>query len=278
MQVYFFEDATIDKIQIHLASIYDDEENYLNWINKMPNINIVKLDTIDDLEDQLNTGVDLFEEEREYNGTLIDLTKVDLSNEKNILKLFQFIKNNNLNHVFLYSNNLRFSLTPALKKELKALKVKVISLKKIDYDIAHNIALEYRNKINLMLSGEDLKPIIADSNSYIEILDKLDYLKLSDDPKQALRLITPENNPILFMLSFDVERGNYQQWLKLVTKDDYQLTVSLILTKLLKKGNSKQTNIWKRRVIELDKNMKSDSAMEIDNMWKLFLWQYKNNL
>lgn len=284
-KTYIFEDATIDKLLLYLAEIYDDEQNYLNWLSVPNNVQLLKPDTFSDLinnnpeEDlfaELPTGVEIDTSKNNFIATIIDFTKIDLENQQMRKKFEQFVSIKQELNQFIYSNNLKFTINAEFKKTLKMLNVEVVSLKKMNPATALLIALAYRNKKQILISQQDIEQVVNSSFSYIEIIDKLDFLSNCPSVKEGLNSLLPDNNPALFMLGFDLEKPKYENWLKLVTKDEYQLSLSLIFTKLLKLEDSKEVSLWKKRVINLDKAFKSGDKMTGENMWKLFLWQFKN--
>jgi hypothetical protein len=293
-QITFFDEATIDKILIQAGSNFDDEENLIKWIIQTKNQAILKLrpTSISDLEGFNETktgeGLDLFSDLKEaesedneninkYAVIIIDLTFFEIEKPKVLETIVSKLSQNSQNF-FLYSTKDSFKVNIDFKKTLKALNISLVNLKKLDSELGLKIAIQYRNLKQIMVKEASLQKIVETSFSYFEILDKLDFLELCGNISDGLENIIPESEPQLFFLGFDPEKPNAEKWLKYTKSDEYQLALSLMLTKLNKTHNISKMNIWKKKIIELDKTFKSGTNLELDNLFKYFLWEYKNQV
>lgn len=299
--IHFFEDATIDKIIVHLAGQLDNENQVLNWIleNKPLPIKKIKITSLQDLPmliSESGENGDLFggniaddeEKNKEEAENLILAYLIDFQNikfsTKDYLQISNFLKDFP-SRFYFYSSSGDNLFNAADKKTLKENKINLINLKKVDAEIQNKIATEYRNQINLMINSIDLKIIIENSSGYIDIIEKLDTLALTNQPRKALLDLFPndiagESTP-LFMLQFDPQNPlkTGEKWYKSVGENEFQLALSLIYGKLEKKTSfdyktENLIRIWKEKVINLDKNYKNSISGSGLILWKQFIWEY----
>lgn len=170
----------------------------------------------------------------------------------------------NSNKIYLYSQN----LTTTDKTLLKKYKINFEELK-IDDQTKINLATQYQQKLGLNLTNQEVEELIFETTSLVEIINKIDFLSLTENPKKYLPNVCKTREILLFTVSLD----KIQKWYDLVGDDNLQLALSLIFGKLEKK-NMKLAKL----VVQTDKRIKTRGGIKPILWWKMLLWEIEKEI
>lgn len=232
------------------------------------NIQKIKLQTIFEIEQYLESGEGLFGEVIDIPNFLIDIQNIDI--DKHALYLSQTLESFE-GQVFLYSSELE-SLNAETKKSLKKHKIEVETLKKIDVHIATKLYQEYCRQINLQLSSSQITTLVNQTISYHEIIDNLDFISMAGDTKKGFESLIKAQKPALFMQGFNLTNLDVMPWYKNVDDNELQLALSLIFGKL-DKANSAESKYLQRQIIYTDQQIKTASKLPALTWFRLMLWR-----
>ena len=268
MAITFFEEITFDKLQVYLADYFMIPALPILLGDDILPIRKEKIASWSDLGNLISQeSMSFFESDDDYKQVLVDYSDLEL-NTKNI----NFLKTLETENIFFYSSAIQ-TISLENSKEMKKHNFNIVNLKKIDSNRQKEIATDYRNQIQLMINESKIKQIVDQCGTYIEIINALDYIKLSDKYDEAVESLIIPSKPELFMMSFD--NRDLTKWYKYVGEGEIQLASSLIHTKLSKNLTPKNQKIIKL-LIESDYNSKSNSRVSSLTYWKLFLWNAQN--
>ena len=235
---------------------------------KIDNVQKIKLQNIYEIEQYLSSGEGLFEESNNDANFLIDIQDIDISKYAEYLsqKLQDYE-----GQVFIYSSELD-TLNAETKKNLKKYKIEVETLKKIDPTIATNLYQDYCQKINLKLTSSQISTLVAQTISYHEIIDNLDFISMAGDVKNGYNSLLKTQKPALFMQVFNLANLDIMPWYKNVNENELQLALSLIFGKLDKASNEKSKYL-QQQIIYTDKQIKTSSKLPALTWFRLMLWR-----
>lgn len=168
------------------------------------------------------------------------------------------------NQIYLYSQN----LTTTDKTLLKKHKISFTDLK-IDEKTKINLATQYQQKLGLNLTNNEIEELTFETTSLVEIINKIDFLSLTENPKKYLPNVCKTREILLFTLGLD----KIQRWYNLVGDDNLQLALSLIFGKLEKK-NMKLVKL----VVQTDKRIKTRGGIKPILWWKMLLWNLEKEI
>jgi hypothetical protein len=238
---------------------------------KIKGMNKIKLQNVYEIEQYLSSGDGLFEENTtQDNNFLIDIQYLDINKHGEYLSE-QFAKHEG--QVFLYSSELD-SVNAETKKNLKKHKIELETLKKIDPSVATKLYDEYCDKIDLKLSSSQIATLVAQTISYHEIIDNLDFISMAGDVKKGYESLLKTQKPALFMQGFNLSNLNTMPWYKNVDDNELQLALSLIFGKL-DKVSSDKAKFLQQQVIYTDQQIKTSSKLPALTWFRLLLWKAK---
>lgn len=225
-------------------------------------LNKLRVNSLAELDLQTVSSDDLFGE-NSNTSWLVDILDSDL-------KKLEHLKQNNDNNIYLFSSQIELKADD--KKLLKKCNINYQELKKIDSITLTQIAQEYCQQSSLDFTK--IKPLLNQTKSYQEILDNIDFIKLSNDSKNAVNSLIKEDKLPLFMRGFNVNSlpKDTTIWAREVDENDLQLALSVIYSKL-DKQNSK---VLIQKLILTDQKIKTRSKIKPLTWFKLFLWQASN--
>jgi hypothetical protein len=283
MSVTIFENASYDKILIHLSTVLSVEHLQAIIspdIQLFKKIKKAKISTWSQLQSELTVEADLFgfdeldvntntEEVKDY------LVRAEgLKVDKSSLAYLDEISKNHQSRLFIFSNDWE-SLDSEVKKEAKKQGVQIVSLKTLDKSVVADLLEKYSIQKSLKIDYNSKKIILENAASYQQIIDLVDVLCLVDNQAEYLsQTFTAASTPI-FMLPFNLNEPDTtaKRWLKSVPEEDLQLAMSLVHTKLEKGGQSESTKKALKSLIQTDQKIKTTSKVAPLTFWKLFLWQ-----
>lgn len=264
MAITFFEEITFDKLQVYLADYFMVPVLPILLGDDILPIRKEKIASWSDLGNLISQeSMSFFDVDESFESVLVDYSDLDLN-----LKSINYLKSLEAQNIFLYSSISQIFSSDNLK-EIKKNGFNIQNLKKVDANRQKEIAVDYRNQIQLMINEARLGQVVNQSATYIEIINALDYIKLSDNYDEAVNSLIIPSKPELFMMGFD--NRNLINWLRYVNEDEIQLASSLIHTKLSKNLTPKNQKLIKL-LIESDYNSKNNSRVSSLTYWKLFLW------
>jgi hypothetical protein len=237
---------------------------------KILGVQKIKLQNIFEIEQYLESGDGLFGEVDENPNLLVDIQDIDIN--KHAEYLSQKLQDYE-GQVFIYSSELDV-LNAETKKNLKKYKVEVETLKKIEPNIATKLYQDYCQKINLQLSGSQITTLVAQTISYHEIIDNLDFISMAGDTKRGYEALLKTQKPALFMQGFNLSNLDIMPWYKNVDDNELQLALSLIFGKL-DKVNSTDSKYLQRQIIYTDQKIKTSSKLPALTWFRLMLWKAK---
>ena len=184
--------------------------------------------------------------------------------QKNQPNLEQKTEINHTKQIYLYSQN----LGTADKNLLKKHKI-ILEELKITENVKIDLATKFGQKMNLNLTNSEIEELVFETTSLTEIINKIDFLSLTENPKKYLPNVCKIRETLLFTVSLD----KIQKWYDLVGDDNLQLALSLIFGKLEKK-NLKLAKL----VVQTDKRIKTRGGIKPILWWKMLLWELKKEL
>jgi hypothetical protein len=236
---------------------------------KINNIQKIKLQTIFEIEQYLESGDGLFEiQTSEQNDFLIDIQDIDIN--KHAEYLSQKLQDYD-GQAFLYSSELD-TLNAETKKNLKKYKIEVETLKKIEPNVATRLYQDYCHKINLQLASSQIKTLTEQTISYHEIIDNIDFISMAGDVKKGYEALLKTQKPALFMQGFNLANLDVMPWYNNVDDNELQLALSLIFGKL-DKVNSTKSKYLQQQIIYTDQQIKTSSKLPALTWFRLMLWK-----
>jgi hypothetical protein len=238
---------------------------------KIDNVQKIKLQSVFEIEQYLESGDGLFEvASTEPKDFLIDIQAVDIN--KHAEYLSQKLQGYE-GQVFLYSSELE-AINAETKKNLKKYKIEVETLKKIEPSIATQLYQDYCHKVELQLSSSQIATLAAQTISYHEIIDNLDFILMAGDTKKAYAALLKTQKPALFMQGFNLANLDVKPWYNNVDDNELQLALSLIFGKL-DKVSSHKAKYMQRQIIYTDQQIKTSSKLPALTWFRLMLWRAK---
>jgi hypothetical protein len=233
----------------------------------------IKLQNVYEIEQYLSCGDGLFEENIDQSKSLlIDIQTIDINKFAEYLSE-QFAKYDG--QAFLYSSELE-GVNAETKKNLKKHKIEIETLKKIDHNLATKLYEEYCDKIDLKLSNSQISILVAQTISYHEIIDNLDFILMSGDLKKGYEALLKTQKPALFMQGFNLSNLDTMPWYKNVDDNELQLALSLIFGKL-DKVSSDKAKFLQQQIIYTDQKIKTSSKLPALTWFRLMLWKAKTS-
>lgn len=284
MAIIVFEDATFDKILAYLGeqagfSILESLQNLAGLSAKL-NLQKKLIDSWPELGQLLDSSEsDIFGSSgndfsgNDFSGNEFTSFLVNYGDLKFEPKILIYLEKLDQHNVYLYTSTDN-SLSPDVRQSLKKARITLISLKKIDEQKQIELATEYRNQMQLMITAQDIAKIVKNCGTFQEVIDALDFLRLLDNPKDGVdELILKVNTPI-FWLGFEVTKLKSQVnlWYQNVTDKELQLALTLISSKLDKQNTLSSRKLLKQLILT-DKNLKTNAKIDQMTWWKYFLWQ-----
>lgn len=166
--------------------------------------------------------------------------------------------------IYLYSPN----LTAADKTLLKKHKISFEELK-IDQKTKVDLGANYTQKLELNLTKSEIEELTFETVSLVEIINKLDFLSLTQNPKKYLPEVCKIPQTLLFTLGLE----KLEKWHNLVDDNNLQLALSLLFGKLEKK-NPKLAKL----VVQTDKRIKTRGGIKPILWWKMLLWNLEKEI
>jgi hypothetical protein len=166
------------------------------------------------------------------------------------------------------------SLNATDKKVLKKFKFDTEDLKKPDPQKLEDLITSFEQKYNQTFEAKVKTTLIKYSSTYIELLNSLDLLILSEQDPTLIQSLKPEESLPIFMRQFpgqSPEIDKLQSWANTVP-EEVQLYMSVAHTKLAKQSSDSSSQI-RKLLIETDQKMKTNNDLDALAWWKLFLWK-----
>lgn len=238
----------------------------------------IKITQWQDLQTQFDTDNLLFSQDSEKDSVknfVVDIN--DLQINQYVADFLLKIKDS-FENLFLFSLD-KDKLLADEKKAFKKAEIEYQKLKSTE-NLKLQVANEYQNTLNYKCSTANLSFLAKQSESVQEVIDRLDFLELSELPENQIQTYFSTQTP-LFMLPFSVNNlaKNTLTWYKSMNSiDDLQLSLSLLMTKLEKQKNSKNLkliNKLKKKVLDMDLGMRQNNKIAPLTHWKLMLWKMK---
>jgi hypothetical protein len=231
-----------------------------------------KVSTVTELMEVLNSEESLFEDVSDL-PTLVDIQSIEL-----IPKLIEIIINSEYpNPIFITSTN-NDSLDADTKKLGKKFDLNIISLKKINPEVAKQLAKEYSTKLGIKASAKKVEDLAIQCISYFEIIDSLDFIVLADDQNSAIDSMLKPFKLQLFMRGFNpnsLSIKEIQPWVKDVDEGELQLALSLIFTKLSKLDSPLSKKLLQELILT-DQRIKTRAKILPQVWYRLFLYKCLN--
>lgn len=201
---------------------------------------------------------------------LVDLKNITIDEQS--LSIFEKLKSIETNYYFYTTEDKK--LTADQKKLLKKIDVEYLNLKSIDKNLGSQLLSQYLEFYGIKEVISGLEKLVAQSLSYQELIDNLDFIFLANNPKEALESLLKEEQLPIFMYGFSTNTTakDVDRWRQRLHPNDLQLHLSLLLTKLDKQKNE-QSNKLQKELILTDQRMKTMSKVAPE-IW-LKYWFYK---
>jgi hypothetical protein len=261
------------ELSLALAEISDRcNLNLLEVLSNNCLIQRQKVSTVTELMEVLNTEESLFEEVSNL-PTLVDIQNIELTP-----KLVEIIASCETPNPIFICSTINDSLDAETKKHCKKFGLEVVSLKKINPEIAKNTARIYSSNIDIKASPKKIEDLVAQCISYFEILDSLDFIALSDDQNQAIDSMLKPFKLQLFMRGFNpnpLSIKEIQPWVKDVDEGELQLALSLIFTKLSKLDSPLSKKLLQELILT-DQRIKTRAKISPLIWYRLFLYKCLN--
>jgi hypothetical protein len=261
------------ELSLALAEISD--RCNLNLLEVLGNNSLIqrqKVSNVTELMEILNTEESLFGDSSDL-PTLVDIQNIELTS-----KLIEIItKCETPNPIFICST-VNDSIDADTKKHCKKFNLEVLSLKKINPEIAKKIAREYSTIINIKPSVKKIEDLATQCVSYFEIIDSLDFISLSDDQNSAIDSMLKPFKLQLFMRGFNpnsLSIKEIQPWVKDVDEGELQLALSLIFTKLSKLDSTHSKKMLQELILT-DQRIKTRAKISPLVWYRLFLYKCIN--
>lgn len=271
--ITFLEYANFSLILSFIFQKLDTKSSFTEVLEsgKINKVQKIKLQNIFEIEQYISSGEGLFDSGDFAPHFLIDIQNIDVSLHAQYIS--KILSDHN-GQVFIYSSELD-TLNAETKKNLKKYKIEIETLKKIDPKIATQLYDEYCLDTGLKLSSSQIATLVAQSISYHEIIDNLDFILMANNPKAGYNALLKIQKPALFMQGFNLSNLDVMPWYQNVDENEIQLALSLIFGKLSKITTS-QSNYLQKQIIFTDKQIKTSSKLPALTWFRLLLWKAKN--
>lgn len=261
------------ELSLALAEIAERcNANLLEILNNNNLIQRQKVSTVTELMEVLNAEESLFGDSSNL-PTLVDIQNVELTS-----KLIEIIASCEIPNPIFVCSTINDSVDADTKKQCKKSSLEVVSLKKINPEIAKNIAREYSTNISIKASVKKIEDLATQCVSYFEIIDSLDFITLSDDQNSAIDSMLKPFKLQLFMRGFNpnsLSIKEIQPWVKDVDEGELQLALSLIFTKLSKLDSSLSKKLLQELILT-DQRIKTRAKISPLVWYRLFLYKCIN--
>jgi hypothetical protein len=228
-----------------------------------------KVSNVTELMEILNSEESLFGETSD-SPILVDIQNIELS-----AKLIEIIAScESLSPIFI-SSSIDDSLDTDTKKTCKKLALEVLTLKKLNPEIAKSTARVYSNELELKANAKKIEDLAAQCISYFEIIDSLDFVALADDQNSAIDSMLKPFKLQLFMRGFNLNSlsiKEIQPWVKDVDEGELQLALSLIFTKLSKLDSTLSKKLLQELILT-DQRIKTRAKISPLIWYRLFLYK-----
>ncbi len=230
-----------------------------------------KVDSVTQLMEILNCEESLFETETNTKPMLVDILNLELTT-----KLIELIAKTNLEFPVYIHSTIAETYDADTKKTLKKNNLEVVTLKKINSEIAKQIANQYSTKLELKASSKKIEDLATQCVSYFEIIDSLDFISLSNSQNEAIDSMLKPFKLQLFMRGFNPDSlSSIIPWVKDVDEGELQLALSLIFTKLSKMDSALSKRLLQELILT-DQRIKTRAKISPLVWYRLFLYKCLN--
>lgn len=194
---------------------------------------------------------------------------VDISN-LNISTKIKSINTQTSTEIYLYSPDKR-KLPAAEKKLLEKAGFDYIKVPTLNTQEVNKYIETFSTKLNTKPTQATIDQVSQITDSLLGICNYLEIISTIGNQNQYLSAIkesTPE--PLFKQYINPGNKKNVKIWYDQLNSDEIQLNISLLHTKLSKNYNNKP---YIKKLIELDKNIKTHSTTKPAQWYKYFLWQ-----
>jgi hypothetical protein len=273
--IFYLEFDNYSHIQEFLAAQLNFNILSFYQKNKTP-FRKTKINKWQDLQTQSDVDNLLFLEEEtggDLENLLVDIG--DLQFNKYVVDFLTRIENS-FKNLFLFSLEKEKLLTEE-KNCLKKSRIKIEKLKS-DKLVRLALAREYSSIIDLKLNNSNLNYLAQNTVSAQEMVDRLDFLKLSELPENQIKSYFSTQTP-LFMLPFsiqDLAKSSYTWYLNINSADEIQLGLNLLMTKIDAQKNQKNKTFLskiKKTILNMDLETRTNTSVKPILQWKLLLWK-----
>jgi hypothetical protein len=229
-------------------------------------LTITKLDSWNQFFELTQTDILFSEETNTFK--IFDIRDLVLS--KDILSQLSGSEN-----IYIYSS---FSkLLAADKKLILKHDGNVVEVESISNSEVKEFALDYAAVRGYLLPDIDNALLVQITVNFLEIIDILDFIFLSNDPHAALISLIIKEETQIFMLPLRPDKlsDDLKKWIPYLKIDDIQLILSMLFTKL-DKHKTQISNSLLKKLIKLDNMIKSQSRLESILLVRLFIWEAIN--
>ena len=232
-----------------------------------------KVDSVTELMEILNSEKSLFETETNSNPILVDILSVELTT-----KLMETIAKTNPDSLLYIHSSINETYDADTKKTLKKNNLEVVTLKKINPEIAKHIANQYSAQLELKASTKKVEDLATQCVSYFEIIDSLDFVSLANNQNEAIDSILKPFKLQLFMRGFNPDSlSSIVPWVNDVDEGELQLALSLIFTKLSKMDSALSKRLLQELILT-DQRIKTRAKISPLVWYRLFLYKCMNKV
>ncbi len=269
--ISFIEQTVGGDMEFFLAKKYNI--NYSEFLSTYPN-NFQKdiISQWNEIESKI-TVASIFETNVTEKIHVVDIGDLDIN--KKTIKYLENV-NNPDSIIYLYSGT-KVKLLSSEKKQWEKAALEYAVTKKLTTTDISTIVKEYIQKSQVNIPGSVISEVISQSVDIREAINIVDFLSLCPDINTAWRETKNETKTLPFMMNFQPgNKTQINQWVKFANKDELQLALSIIFTKLQRNysGDSKKAIA---EVIEADRRIKNDNRVLPESWYKYMLWRIGEN-
>jgi hypothetical protein len=254
----------------HLDQIYSTFGNVsgIDMIDLVSNktVQVIKLESWSQFFENAETN-ELFGSDNPQN-IVYDINQLVF--DKNTTQQLSFSENN-----FFFSSS--YKLLAKDKADVKEC-MRVIDPLILNQSELENLLEKQAKVLQLDLKQNKIKEILQVSKNFFELVDILDFLSLAPDINIGLASLKKTELTPIFMLPLRTNSlsSDLKLWLPYIHKDESQLMISMMFTKLEKHKTDFSRKLLKK-LIQLDNKSKSQSKIAATLLLKLFIWEVIND-
>lgn len=247
--------------------------DFLNYLSDTaPNYRLKVLDEIEQIPVlELNTE-ELFESSESQDKEQMLIFKIlNISFSSSEKEMMQFLQQMEAEIFLVFDSETKFP--SIIKNFFNDHKISFIELKTPSKETMQEILEKYLDSTDLNLNLAEKNKLIAYSSNYFELINKLDFLLLSENHPEAKDQIFTSPEVPEFMLSFNPDEISREifKWYPKIYEENISFLISILFTKL-SKFNGERSKKMQKNLIKIDFLMKK--ASKISNTTWLKLWLF----